>query len=121
MLDLRTFLESAKRAGPEGFLEIKERHDIKFEVCALLAQLEKQRRTPVLLFSDLNTLDGGRSPFPLLANTFASREACALALGLPAEKRKRGQTFTTRLSTPKINFSLGKLDLDLCAGGAGDF
>jgi 2,5-furandicarboxylate decarboxylase 1 len=86
LLDLRTFLESAKKAGPEGFLEIKERHDIKFEVCALLAQLEKQRRTPVLLFSDLNTLDGGRSPFPLLANTFASREACALALGLPAEK-----------------------------------
>ena len=86
MLDLRTFLENTKRVGPEGFLEIKERHDIKFEVCALLAQLEKQRRAPVLLFSDLNTLDGGRSPFPLLANTFASREACALALGLPADK-----------------------------------
>ena len=86
MLDLRTFLESAKRAGAEGFLEIKERHDIKFEVCALLAELEKEHRAPVLLFSDLNTLDGGRSPFPLLTNTFASREACALALGLPAEK-----------------------------------
>ena len=83
MLDLRTFLESARRAGPEGFLEIKDQHDVKFEVCALLAQLEKQRRTPVVLFNNLNTLDGGRSPFPLLANTFASRQACALAMGLP--------------------------------------
>ncbi len=86
MLDLRTFLESARRAGPDQFLEVKEKHDIEFEVCALLAQLEKQRRAPIVLFSNLNTLDGGRSPFPLLANTFASREACALALGLPAAK-----------------------------------
>jgi 2,5-furandicarboxylate decarboxylase 1 len=86
LLDLRTFLESAKRTGPEGFLEIKERHNIKFEVCAFLAQLEKQRRAPIVLFNHLNILDGGRSPFPLLANTFASREACALALGLPPEK-----------------------------------
>ena len=86
MLDLRTFLESAKRTGSERFLEIKEGHDIKLEVCALLAQLEKQRRTPVVLFNNLNTLNGDRSPFPLLANTFASRQACALALGLPTAK-----------------------------------
>jgi len=84
VLDLRTFLESARGAGPERFLEIEEKHDIKFEVCALLAQLEKQRRTPIVLFSNLNTVDGERSPFSLVANTFASREACALALGLPA-------------------------------------
>jgi 2,5-furandicarboxylate decarboxylase 1 len=86
LLDLRTFLESTRGAGPERFLEINESHDIKFEVCALLAQLERQRRTPVVLFSNLNTLDGSRSLFPLLANVFASRAACALALGLPAEK-----------------------------------
>ena len=86
MLDLRTFLESARRIGPERFLEIQEKHDIKLEVCALLAQLEKQRRTPVVLFRHLDSLSGGRSRFPLLANTFASREACALALGLPAKK-----------------------------------
>jgi 2,5-furandicarboxylate decarboxylase 1 len=86
LLDLRAFLESAKQAGPESFLEIKEKHDIKFEVGALLAQLEKQRRAPIVLFSNLDSLGGGRSRFPLLANTFASRQACALALGLPAAK-----------------------------------
>ncbi len=86
MLDLRAFLETAKRAGPEGLLEIKEPHDIRFEACALVAKLEKQRRAPPILFTDLNTLEGGRSSFPLLINTFASREGCGLALGLPTEK-----------------------------------
>jgi 2,5-furandicarboxylate decarboxylase 1 len=86
MADLRSFLETAKRAGPESVLEIKEKHDIKFEVCALVAALEKQRRTPLLLFTNLNTLEGRPSPFPLLTNTFASRRACAMALGLPPEK-----------------------------------
>lgn len=86
MLDLTTFLESARRSGPERFLEINEAHDIKFEACALIARLEQQGRAPLVLFTELNTLAGGRSPFSLLINTFASREACALALGLPKEK-----------------------------------
>ncbi len=86
MLNLRTFLEIARRAGPEGFLEIKDKHDIKLEVSALLGQLERQRRAPVVLFSNLDNLQGDRSFFPLLVNTFASRAACALALGLSAAK-----------------------------------
>ena len=86
MLDLTTFLESARRSGPERYLEINEAHDIKLEACALIARLEQQQRAPLVLFTELNTLAGGRSPFPLLINTFASREACALALGLPKEK-----------------------------------
>jgi len=86
LLELKTFLEGARKAGPEGFLEIREPHDIKFEVCALISKLEQQGHSPLVLFRELNTLAGGRSPFPLLINTFASREACALALGLPKEK-----------------------------------
>jgi 2,5-furandicarboxylate decarboxylase 1 len=86
LLDLTTFLESARRSGPERFLEINEAHDIKLEACALVARLEQQGRAPLVLFTELNTLAGGRSPFSLLINTFASREACALALGLPKEK-----------------------------------
>jgi len=86
LLELRTFLEGAKRAGPEGFLEISQPHDIKFEACALISKLEQQQRAPLVLFTALNTIAGGRSPFPLLINSFGSREACALALGLPREK-----------------------------------
>jgi 2,5-furandicarboxylate decarboxylase 1 len=85
MLDLRTFLQTARRSGAVDFLEITDKHDIKFEVCALVAKLERERRAPLLLFSNLDTLAGRRSPFPLLTNAFASRRACAMALGLPAE------------------------------------
>ncbi|MEE8076863.1 MAG: UbiD family decarboxylase, partial [Candidatus Binatia bacterium] len=86
MPDLRTFLEIAIQSKPEDFLEIKEKHDIKFEVCALLDKLEKQRRTPLLLFSNIDNLSGEPSEFPLLTNTFGSRSACAMALGLSPEQ-----------------------------------
>ncbi len=86
MADLRTFLETAKQSIPEGFLEIKKKHDINLEVCALVGKLEKQRRYPLLLFSNVNNLSGEHSKFPLLMNTFSSRSACAMALGLPPEQ-----------------------------------
>ncbi len=86
MPDLRTFLEIAKQSKPEDFLEIKEKHDIKFEVCALVDKLEKQRRTPLLLFLNIDNLSGEPSEFPLLTNTFGSRSACAMALGLSPEQ-----------------------------------
>ena len=86
MPDLRTFLEIAKKSKPEDFLEIKEKHDIKFEVCALVDNLEKKRRTPLLLFSNIDNLSGEPSEFPLLTNTFGSRSACAMALGLSPEQ-----------------------------------
>ncbi|MFQ5540615.1 MAG: UbiD family decarboxylase domain-containing protein, partial [Candidatus Binatia bacterium] len=86
MPDLRTYLDTAKRSKPEDFLEIKEKHDINLEVCALVDKLEKQRRTPLLLFSNINNLSGEPSEFPLLMNAFGSRRACAMALGLPPEQ-----------------------------------
>jgi len=36
-------------------------------------------------------------------------------------RKNRAQTFTIWLSSPKIIFSLEKLDLDLCAEDAVDF
>jgi len=65
MADLRTFLETAKRSAPEAYLEIKEKHDINLEVCALVGKLEKQRHTPLLLFSNIDNLSGEPSEFPL--------------------------------------------------------
>ncbi len=86
MADLRTFLETAKRSAPEAYLEIKEKHDINLEVCALVGKLEKQQRTPLLLFSNIDNLSGEPSEFPLLMNTFGSRSACAMALGLESKQ-----------------------------------
>ena len=86
MADLRTFLETAKRYAPEAYLEIKEKHDINLEVCALVGKLEKQRRIPLLLFSNIDNLSGEPSEFPLLMNTFGSRSACAMGLGLESKQ-----------------------------------
>lgn len=86
MADLRTFLETAKRYAPEAYLEIKEKHDINLEVCALVGKLEKQRRIPLLLFSNIDNLSGEPSEFPLLMNAFGSRSACAMALGLESDR-----------------------------------
>ncbi len=86
MADLRTFLETAKRSAPEAYLEIKEKHAINLEVCALVGKLEKQRSTPLLLFSNIDNLSGEPSEFPLLTNAFGSRSACAMALGLSPQQ-----------------------------------
>ncbi|MBI3091616.1 MAG: UbiD family decarboxylase [Candidatus Tectomicrobia bacterium] len=86
MQDLRTYLETARRLAPGNYLEITEAHDINLEVCALVGKLEKQRRYPLLCFTKINDLSGEPSKFPILMNAFASRGACAMALGLPPEK-----------------------------------
>ena len=69
MTDLRIFLESAKRSIPEGFLEIKEKHDINLEVCALVAKLEKQGRYPLILFSNIVGPHASMPPRTLLRST----------------------------------------------------
>lgn len=86
MLDLRAFLVAARASGPEYFLEVKEKHDVKLEVCALVGRLEREKKNPLVLFSNLNNLAGEPSRFPLVMNAFASRQACATALGLPREE-----------------------------------
>ena len=88
-MDLRTYIESVKRLAPERLLEVADKHDIKLEVCAMIADLEKQKREPLVLFSNVDNLSGEPSEFPLLMNVFASRAACAVALGLPPEQAGR--------------------------------
>lgn len=89
MADLRTFLAATRQHTPQNFLEIKDKHDIRLEVCALAGELEKQKRYPLLLFSNIDNLSGEPSDFPLLMNAFASRAACAMALGLSPDQSGR--------------------------------
>ena len=88
-MDLRTYMDSVKRLAPERLVEVTDKHDIHLEVCAMIADLEKQKREPLLLFSNIDNLSGEPSEFPLLMNAFASRAACAVALGLPPEQSGR--------------------------------
>ena len=88
-MDLRTYLESVRRAAPDRLLEVTDKHDIRLEVCAMIADLEKRKRDPLVLFSHIDNLSGEPSEFPLLMNVFASRAACAAALGLAPEQAGR--------------------------------
>lgn len=53
-----------------------------FEVTALLQHLENERTSPAVLFEKPRSLKGEISPFRLLSNVFATRQRCALALGM---------------------------------------
>lgn len=88
-MDLRTYLESVRRTAPDRLLEVTDKHDIRLEVCAMIADLEKRKRDPLVLFSHIDNLSGEPSEFPLLMNVFASRAACAAALGLAPEQAGR--------------------------------
>lgn len=88
-MDLRTYLTDLKAFESMAPMEIKEKHDIHLEVCAFIQHLEKQQQHPLLMFSNIDNLSGEPSEFPLLMNTFATREACAAALGLRPEQSGR--------------------------------
>ena len=57
-----------------------------FEVTALLQHLENQKKFPVLFFEKPLDLNGKPSAFPLLSNVFATRQRCALSLGMKANE-----------------------------------
>lgn len=80
--DLRRFIDGVKRhAG--GILEIdKPVRPHEFEVTALLKQLEDKQRYPMVRFTRPTDMYGNPSPFPLLSNVYATRERCAIALGV---------------------------------------
>lgn len=88
-VDLRTYIESVRRLAPHRLLEVDAKHDINLEVCAMIADLEKRKQEPLVLFSNIDNLSGEPSEFPLLMNVFASRAACAVALGLRPEQAGR--------------------------------
>jgi UbiD family decarboxylase len=57
-----------------------------FDVTAVLRHLEIADRYPLVMFRRPLALNGTVSAFPLVTNIFASRERCAVALGLPPEQ-----------------------------------
>ena len=74
-MDLRTYLKDLEAYESMAPVEIQEKHDIHLEVCAFIHHLEKQKQYPLLRFSNIDNLSRERSEFPLLMNTFATREA----------------------------------------------
>jgi len=85
---LKQFLAQLEDRLPADLLRIDRPIDpSRFEVTALLQHLENRSRFPALLFEKPLNLHGRPSSFPVLSNLFATRERCALALGLDPKDR----------------------------------
>jgi 2,5-furandicarboxylate decarboxylase 1 len=76
-LSLRTFLADLEKGESTEFLRVKEPVARDYEISALAMELDRRKRTPVLLFENVQN-----TQFPILANLFASRANFAAALGI---------------------------------------
>ena len=115
--NLRDFLEQLKARLPRDFHCVERQvAPAHFEVTALLQHLENERRFPVLFFENPLDMEGKPSAFPLLSNVFATRQRCALALGMePAlwiavVLAGTALIRRARLGTPRLMVGLGGLD-----------
>jgi 2,5-furandicarboxylate decarboxylase 1 len=82
-MDLRNFLDDLQERLSDDFVRIERTvAPHHFEVTALLQHFENQKKFPVLLFENPLAMNGERSAFPLLSNVFATRQRCALSLGM---------------------------------------
>jgi UbiD family decarboxylase len=80
---LRTYLARLEEDYPEWVVHVTKPVDpARFQVTAVLKQLELRDRFPLVVFDRQLNLHGEASPFPLVTNMYASRERCAMALGL---------------------------------------
>jgi len=84
---IRTYLAALERDYPAWVVHVaKPVNPARFEVTAVLQQLEHYDRFPLVVFEHPLNLHGEPSPFPIATNIYATRERCALALGLRADQ-----------------------------------
>ncbi len=80
---LRAYLARLEQDHPEWVVHVVKPVDpARFEVTAVLQQLEDRSRFPLVVFDQPLNLRGQPSRFPLVTNIYATRERCAVALGL---------------------------------------
>ncbi|HKF17746.1 MAG TPA: UbiD family decarboxylase [Candidatus Dormibacteraeota bacterium] len=83
---VRAYLDQLETAYPSWIAHVHEPVDpASFGVTAVLQKLEDRNRYPLVVFDRPLDLNGKASSFPLATNVFATRERCALALGLGPE------------------------------------
>jgi 2,5-furandicarboxylate decarboxylase 1 len=79
--DLHGFLERYEREFPNEVVHVETPIDASFELTALAAKLEKDKRFPLLIFHDVR-IDGERAEMPLITFMMASRLRLARLLGV---------------------------------------
>lgn len=92
--DLRSFVEQYEAAYPGNFVRVSEPVCLEYDIQAVVSELERQRRFPILLFENVQNSD-----IPIITNVYANRRNFAYALGtdikdLPTVYSRRLQEFT---------------------------
>src|SRR5690242_4047070 len=84
---LRDFLRLLEERHPDQLVRVQREVDPgAFDVTAILQHLENRGRYPLVCFEQPRNIIGEVSRFPLISNVYATRERCAIALGLePAD------------------------------------
>jgi UbiD family decarboxylase len=87
--DLRTFLKHYEESYPKDVIHINDEIDGRYETTALIMELEKAKRYPVVFFNKVKGHD-----IPVVANVLASRQRMGFVFGvaekqLPHEYAKR--------------------------------
>src|SRR3990172_6749375 len=105
MDDLGSFLEAYERSFPREVLHIRQKIERKYEVTALVGQMEKKNRFPILIFDNVWS-NGQRSSFSLVTFTHSSRQRIAFLLDTTPERI--GNAYIERLQrrTPPVLFPL---------------
>src|SRR5262249_44820861 len=78
---LRAFLDEVAADDPQALLRVREPVALDYEATALVMEMEKRGRAPVVWFDQV---EGSR--FPVVVNLFGARRRYALALGVPTER-----------------------------------
>ncbi|MGH7068531.1 MAG: hypothetical protein ACREFO_00760, partial [Acetobacteraceae bacterium] len=73
---LRSFVDEVAKDDPDAVWRITERLPLDHYATALVMELERSGRSPVVWFDDI-----AGYPFPVIANLFGSRRRYALGLG----------------------------------------
>ncbi|MFC2019675.1 UbiD family decarboxylase [Chloroflexota bacterium] len=86
--DLRQFLQMAREAGPDYYVEASKPLSPKYEVCVLQQKLAAEGRFPVLYCPQIEG-----SKLPLVSGLFGSYELLGLAMDIPPKKlREMGRS-----------------------------
>ncbi len=93
MIELRQFLDKVRQDSPEEFLTITREVDPRFEITALVAKLEAERRFPILRFEHVKG-----TPFPVVTNVHAGRRRLASAIG--SDPRGAVPNYLRRIASP---------------------
>ncbi len=102
--DLRSFLKEYEANYPDDVIHIEKEVNGRHEITALVEQLEKLGKFPLLFFHNVITKEGKKAEMPVVTNMLASRTRYARIVNSTSEMLGRDVYEATRVKgkAPKV-------------------